>query len=114
MTSMPLTLRTMFLGPMVFRSAPNERPEPFVWRLARAASPPARREGQGRVRHPRLRTAQDEADASPSGLAVGRRPALQLLVSQVLLRAGLHHRLDDLLVGLVPVAGELPLLAVPG
>src|SRR5689334_3909844 len=49
-----------------------------------------------------------------SGAAVRGGPALQLLVRQVLLRPRLHHRFDDLFVRLVPVAGELPLLAVPG
>src|SRR5213075_1953151 len=49
-----------------------------------------------------------------SGLALGRRAARELLFAGVLVGRALHHRLDDLLVALVPVGREVPLAAVPG
>ncbi len=54
------------------------------------------------------------AVSSESRLTVLRRAARDLLLRRVLVGRRLDHRLDDRLVGLVPVGGELPLAAVPG
>src|SRR5579885_1626858 len=48
-----------------------------------------------------------------SGLAIVGRPPRELLLAQVLLGGGLHHGLDDLLVGLHEVRRHRPLRAVP-
>src|SRR5690349_8219551 len=48
-----------------------------------------------------------------SGSTVGGVASVQLLLGRVFLACRLDHRLDDLLVGLVPVGADVPLGAVP-
>src|SRR5574343_1764298 len=113
---MPLTFRTMlgevmvFLGTVVGTNRKAGEGLSIGGCLA-AAAPPAWREGMGRVRSVPQHAEPD--GRSQSGLAILHVTALQLLVGQVLVRAGLDHRLDDLLVGLVPVGAHVPLAAVP-
>src|SRR4051812_43814658 len=106
MTSMPLTLRTILrasISVSVLLLPPlGEGWDGGTRALACAGecphpNPPPK--GRGQV---------------TSGLAIRGRATRHLLVRQVLLRPGLHHRLDDLFVRLVPVAGEVPLAAIPG
>src|SRR5437868_3936428 len=49
-----------------------------------------------------------------SGLTIRAIARRQLLLRRILRGGGLYQRLDDLFIGLHPVGGELPLLAVPG
>ncbi|MPM44785.1 hypothetical protein SDC9_91467 [bioreactor metagenome] len=48
------------------------------------------------------------------GMSLALSAAGDLLVRQILVRVLLDQRLDDLVVGLVPVAAHVPLLAIPG
>src|SRR5258705_10546421 len=85
MTSMPLTLRRMLAVLMQLSSKVHG-----------------------------MRTAKGRPWSFSSGLAVFRRAARQFFLRRVLVRSGLRHRLDDLLVGLHPGGAEHPLAAVPG
>src|SRR5438270_10607224 len=85
MTSMPLTLRRMFGATLC----------PCL-----GTRPPSAREGG--------------MERSARRAAVRRGAPAQLLAFGVLVSRLLDHRLDDLLVGVQPVGGEVPLRAVPG
>src|SRR5574337_871964 len=97
MTSIPLTLRKTSLSR-------NEGPLPSS--LIPTGGGPGQGPARGALTGARC-------SVLTSALAVGRR-ARELLLDRVLVGGGLDHRLEDLLVGLVPVGTDAPLGAVPG
>src|SRR6476660_9407297 len=113
MTSMPLTLRTMFFELMVLNpfasTARNACGEVVIAGLTRN---PCRHEAMSLLARHGSRVKSGMTDTS--GLAVVRRACSQLLVGCVFRRGGPDQGLDDLLIALQPVGSELPLLAVPG
>src|SRR6187431_3230444 len=111
MTSMPLTSRRMEAGAFMFRSTLQSAARDALKRAPSGPAPPSRREGLGREQ-PCL--AKPDVGAPRSRLAIGGAAPRQLLFADVFVRGSLHHRLDDLLVGLEEVGRHSPLRAVPG
>src|SRR5262245_24850476 len=110
MTSMPLTLsRTLFDMALELNSS-KRRSRRFEEGSDEEPVPPAWAGRKGRVLNGKTKS----WPRSGSRLTVLRRATRQLLLCRVLVRRRLDHRLDDRLVGLVPVGRELPLAAVPG
>src|SRR5674476_1542906 len=100
MTSMPLTLRTIFLESInscLYRSAALHATLPIGLSL--------------RIKS--AMTVKKSAIRSRSGLAVRGSAPRHLLVSQVFVCAGLDHGFENLLVSLVPIRGRGPFAAVP-
>src|ERR1035437_4257075 len=94
MTSMPLTLRTMFgLSMMSFLTVQRRA----LSALSRNTAEPALPDRWCCLT-----------------LTIRRRAPCQLLVGRVFICGGLDHGLQDLLVGLISLKRETPLGAVPG
>src|SRR5512140_2171363 len=111
MTSMPLTLRTIFRGSIfcLYQSKGSGLSiGGSFW--SRCPSRLAGGVGEGAVN-----IWQGQSDRRRrSRLAISRCAPRELLVDRVFVRRGLDHRLEDLLVGLVPIRREVPFRAVPG
>src|SRR5438093_13704540 len=104
---MPLTLRTMFESLIrVYPFKPNERPTALAFQLAARES-----------RRPRPCARRREGATFRAGnLRIGSPPRTgrQVFLGCVTGGGGLDQGLDFLLIRLLPVAADLPALAIPG
>src|SRR5512139_2921557 len=109
MTSMPLTLRTICCGVLMRASRLVPAPHAALERIPLAgryppprgrgqcvgpSPPPSRREVKGREPCDRQSVTASLTGAGRSGLAVGGRAPLDLLLRGVLVGRGPHHRFE--------------------